>query len=180
MKNNAKKTKKLLPLAVLLAAAALLGILLAVLTRSSTDAADTTIPLCSFTAEEIDRLAYSGNNMDVTLLKGSTGDWMLDSDPALPLDQAKVTSLVEQYAALAALRKLEGSDLAELPEKSAAPQMTITIGAGEKTLALTVDQLNTVADVYYVYDESGAAYTVMRSDLATLSKSRGISTRRRR
>ena len=29
MKNNAKKTKKLLPLAVLLAAAALLGILLA-------------------------------------------------------------------------------------------------------------------------------------------------------
>ena len=171
MKNNAKKTKKLLPLAVLLAAAALLGILLAVLTRSSTDAADTTIPLCGFTAEEIDRLAYSGNNMDVTLLKGSTGDWMLDSDPALPLDQAKVTSLVEQYAALAALRKLEGSDLAELPEKSAAPQMTITIGAGEKTLALTVDQLNAVADVYYVYDESGAAYTVMRSDLATLSKS---------
>ena len=78
---------------------------------------------------------------------------------------------VEQYAALAALRKLEGSDLAELPEKSVAPQMTITIGAGEKTIALTVDQLNTVADVYYVYDESGAAYTVMRSDLATLSKS---------
>ena len=171
MKNNAKKTKKLLPLAVLLAAAALLGILLAMLTRSNADAVDTRIPLCSFTAEEIDRLAYSGNNMDVTLLKGSTGDWMLDSDPALPLDQAKVTSLVEQYAALAALRKLEGSDLAELPEKSAAPQMTITIGAGEKTLALTVDQLNAVADVYYVYDESGAAYTVMRSDLATLSKS---------
>ena len=56
MKNNAKKTKKLLPLAVLLAAAALLGILLAVLTRSNTDAADTTIPLCGFTAEEIDRL----------------------------------------------------------------------------------------------------------------------------
>ena len=55
--------------------------------------------------------------------------------------------------------------LPSCPKKSAAPQMTITIGAGEKTLALTVDQLNTVADVYYVYDESGAAYTVMRSDL---------------
>ena len=35
MKNNAKKTKKLLPLAVLLAVAALLGILLAVLTPTS-------------------------------------------------------------------------------------------------------------------------------------------------
>ena len=43
MKNNAKKTKKLLPLAVLLAAAALLGILLAVLTRSNADAVDTRI-----------------------------------------------------------------------------------------------------------------------------------------
>lgn len=118
MKNNAKKTKKLLPLAVLLAAAALLGILLAVLTRSSTDAADTTIPLCSFTAEEIDRLAYSGNNMDVTLLKGSTGDWMLDSDPALPLDQAKVTSLVEQYAALARCASWRAATLPSCPKRA--------------------------------------------------------------
>ena len=80
-------------------------------------------------------------------------------------------SLVEDYANLKAQRKLEGDDLAELPAKSDTPQMTITLGAGEQTVDLTVDQLNSVADVYYVYDESGAAYTVRRSDLATLSKS---------
>ena len=73
-------------------------------------------------------------------------------------------SLVEDYANLKAQRKLEGDDLAELPAKSDTPQMTITLGAGEQTVDLTVDQLNSVADVYYVYDESGAA---TRSGAAT-------------
>ena len=58
-------------------------------------------------------------------------------------------SLVEDYANLKAQRKLEGDDLAELPAKSDTPQMTITLGAGEQTVDLTVDQLNSVADVYY-------------------------------
>ena len=163
--------KKLLPLAVLACIVALLGVLLAVLNRTDSAQTDTTIPLCSLAADDLDTLAYAGNNMEVTLLKGSDGTWRLDSDPTLPLDQTKVQSLVEDYANLKAQRKLEGDDLAELPAKSDTPQMTITLGAGEQTVDLTVDQLNSVADVYYVYDESGAAYTVRRSDLATLSKS---------
>lgn len=163
--------KKLLPLAVLACIVALLGVLLAVLNRTDSAQTDTTIPLCSLAADDLDTLAYAGNNMEVTLLKGSDGTWRLDSDPTLPLDQTKVQSLVEDYANLKAQRKLEGNDLAELPAKSDTPQMTITLGAGEQTVDLTVDQLNSVADVYYVYDESGAAYTVRRSDLATLSKS---------
>lgn len=166
-----KNKKKLLPLVLLLAIVAVLGVLLVVLTRTDSEAGDTTLPLVSFAVEDIDKLAYAGNNVDVTLLKGSDGNWMLDSDPTLPLDQTKVTSLVESYANLTALRKLEGSDLAELPDKSDTPQMTVSVGAGEQTVDLTVDQLNSVADVYYVYDGSGAAYTVKRSDLATLSKS---------
>ena len=167
MKNN----KKMLPLAVLAGVMVLLVALLVVLQRGDSGETDTTIPLCSFATADIDSLAYSGNNQDITLIKSSTGDWLLDSDPALPLDQSKVESLVEQYANLTALRKLEGNDLSDLPTKSDTPQMTIAIGAGEQTLNLTVDQLNSVADVYYVYDDSGAAYTVKRSDLATMSKS---------
>lgn len=162
--------KKLLPLAVLAAVVVLLAVLLAVLTRQD-ETADTTLPLCSFDADSIDKLAYSGNNQDVSLIKGSDGNWMLDSDPALPLDQTKVESLVEDYANLSAQRKLQDSELGELPEKSDVPQMEITIGAGENSVELTVDQLNSVADIYYVYDGTGAAYTVKRSDLATLSKS---------
>ena len=46
--------------------------------------------------------------------------------------------------------------------------MTIAIGAGGESVSLTVDQLNSVADVYYVYDDTGAAYTVKRSDFGYL------------
>ena len=165
-----KNTKKMLPLVVLVIVMAVLVVLLAVLQRGD-DTTDATLPLCSFAVEDIDRLAYAGNNQDVTLVKNSSGDWMLESDPTLPLDQTKTASLVESYANLTAQRKLEGSDLTDLPEKSATPQMTIAIGAGEESVNLTVDQLNSVADVYYIYDDTGAAYTVKRSDLAALSKS---------
>ena len=164
------KNKKFLPLVILVGVVALLGILLAVLTLHGEAETDTTLPLCDLAADDIDALSYAGNNVEVSLLKGSDG-WLLADDPSLPLDQTKVQSLVEDYANLKAQRKLEGNDLAELPAKSDTPQMTITLGAGEQTVDLTVDQLNSVADVYYVYDESGAAYTVRRSDLATLSKS---------
>lgn len=162
--------KKMLPLAILAAVAVLLAVVLVLLQRQP-EAADTSIPLCDFDSSEVDSLSYSGNNVDVTLLKNSSGEWMLDSDPTLPLDQSKVQDLVEKYLGLTALRKLEGSDLSELPERSSTPQMQISVGAGESTVELTVDQLNSVADVYYVYDGSGAAYTVKRSDLAVLSKS---------
>ena len=164
------KNKKFLPLVILVGVVALLGILLAVLTLRGEAETDTTLPLCDLAVDDIDALSYAGNNVEVSLLKGSDG-WLLADDPSLPLDQTKVQSLVENYANLKAQRKLEGNDLAELPAKSDTPQMTITLGAGEQTVDLTVDQLNSVADVYYVYDESGAAYTVRRSDLATLSKS---------
>lgn len=153
------KNKKFLPLVILVGVVALLGILLAVLTLHGEAETDTTLPLCDLAADDIDALSYAGNNVEVSLLKGSDG-WLLADDPSLPLDQTKVQSLVEDYANLKAQRKLEGNDLAELPAKSDTPQMTITLGAGEQTVDLTVDQLNSVADVYYVYDESGAAYTV--------------------
>lgn len=148
------KNKKFLPLVILVGVVALLGILLAVLTLHGKAETDTTLPLCDLAADDIDALSYAGNNVEVSLLKGSDG-WLLADDPSLPLDQTKVQSLVEDYANLKAQRKLEGDDLAELPAKSDTPQMTITLGAGEQTVDLTVDQLNSVADVYYVYDESG-------------------------
>ena len=139
--------KKLLPLAVLACIVALLGVLLAVLNRTDSAQTDTTIPLCSLAADDLDTLAYAGNNMEVTLLKGSDGTWRLDSDPTLPLDQTKVQSLVEGYTGLTALRKLEGDDLAALPEKSQTPQITIMLGAGEQSVNLTVDQLNSMYDM---------------------------------
>lgn len=110
------KNKKFLPLVILVGVVALLGILLAVLTLHGEAETDTTLPLCDLAADDIDALSYAGNNVEVSLLKGSDG-WLLADDPSLPLDQTKVQSLVEDYANLKAQRKLEGNDLAELPAK---------------------------------------------------------------
>lgn len=163
--------KKILPLAVLAAIVAVLGVLLAALRLSSAQAEDDTgIALCDFTAEEIDGLSYSGSNVEVTLVKGSEGSWRLDSDPTLPLEQSAVESLVEEFAALTAERQLQGEELAQIPERSEAPQMEFVLTAGDRTCTLTVDQANELAEVYYVYDGDGNAYTVARLDLSGICK----------
>ena len=143
--------KKMLPLVLLAAGAVLLGVLLAVLTCENEAEEDTGIPLVDFAAEDVDELAYSGNNVDVTLLKGSEGNWMLDSDPT-------------------AARQLQDSELGEIPAMSDTPAMVFTLKAGKTTRTLTVDQLNDVAGVYYVYDDAGGVYTVAKSDLNNLCK----------
>ena len=48
---------------------------------------DTTLPLCDLAVDDIDALSYAGNNVEVSLLKGSDG-WLLADDPSLPLDQS--------------------------------------------------------------------------------------------
>ena len=163
--------KKMLPLVLLAAGAVLLGVLLAVLTCENEAEEDTGIPLVDFAAEDVDELAYSGNNVDVTLLKGSEGNWMLDSDPTLPLEQSAVQSLVEKFTDLTAARQLQDSELGEIPAMSDTPAMVFTLKAGKTTRTLTVDQLNDVAGVYYVYDDAGGVYTVAKSDLNNLCKS---------
>ena len=60
--------KKMLPLVLLAAGAVLLGVLLAVLTCENEAEEDTGIPLVDFADEDVDELAYSGDNVDVTLL----------------------------------------------------------------------------------------------------------------
>ena len=162
--------KKMLPLVLLAAGAVLLGVLLAVLTCENEAEEDTGIQLVDFAAEDVDELAYSGNNVDVTLLKGSEGNWMLDSDPTLPLEQSAVQSLVEKFTDLTAARQLQDSELGEIPVMSDTPAMVFTLKAGKTTRTLTVDQLNDVAGVYYVYDDAGGVYTVAKSDLNNLCK----------
>ncbi len=90
--------------------------------------------------DDIDALSYAGNNVEVSLLKGSDG-WLLADDPSLPLDQTKVQSLVEDYANLKAQRKLEGNDLAGCPLKVTPADDDHPRGR-ELTVDLTVDQLN--------------------------------------
>lgn len=165
------KKQKLLPLGALTAVILLLGAALLLLGGWEEDTGETAaIPLCSFAAEDVDSLHYAGNNLDVTLLKGREGNWLLDSDPTLPLDGDAVEDLVEEMVSLTAERHLAGGDLSELPARSAIPLIEIQITAGEQSLTLQVDQLNEVVGVYYVYDAEGNAYTVASSQFTSLLK----------
>ena len=161
--------KKMLPLAVLAAVVLVLAAALALLQRGG-EPEQTGIPLCDFSADAIDRLAYSGENTNVTLFKGEEGGWMLESDPTLPLEQQSVQSLLEDVAGLTADRLLQGDELAAIPARSDTPLMEFSIVSGAQTRTLTVDQANDVADIYYVYDEEGTAYTVPQTELAGLCK----------
>lgn len=162
--------KKMLPLILLGAGVVVLALLLAALQFAKSASQQSAISLFGLSAEEIDRVSYSGNNVEETLLKSSTGDWMLESDPALPLDQDVATSLVETFASLTAQRRLQPEELAEIPAWSDTPLMVFTVGAGDTVHTLTVDQANDVADIYYAYDENGNVYTVAQTDLASLCK----------
>lgn len=162
--------KKALPLVILAGAVVLLASMLVLLNDSNTGEGAAASTLCPFSAEEIDLLSYQGDNTDVTLVKGSESNWMLDSDPLLPLDQTTVQSLVEKFAALTAQRSLRDEELAEIPARSETPLMVFEIRSGEEKWSLTVDQSNDVAEIYYVYDGDGRAYTVAQSDVNGLCK----------
>lgn len=162
--------KKMMPLIILAVGVLLLAILLAVLTFSQSGQQQQEIALCSFPVEEIDGISYSGSNTEISLIKGSEGDWLLESDPALPVDQDVAGTLVENLAGLTATRQLQQSELAEIPAWSDTPLMVFTITSGDVTRTLTVDQANDVADIYYVYDENSVAYTVTQSDVNVLCK----------
>lgn len=162
--------KKMLPLLAVAVAALVLALALFLLTVSQDQEEESGTPLCPFAAEEIDKLAYQGSNNDVTLLRGSEGNWMLDSDPVLPLDQTAVQAVVEDFAALAAQRCLRDDELDEIPERSDTPLMAFAIASGDETWSLTVDQANDVADIYYVYDGEGRAYTVAQADLSSICR----------
>lgn len=162
--------KKIMPLLLLAAGVLVLAVVLAVLELSQSEDQQEGIALCNFSVDSIDQVSYSGENVEATLLKSSSGDWMLDSDPTLPLDQEVTGSLIEKFAGLTATRQLQPEELTEIPERSDTPLMVFGITSGETTRTLTVDRANDVADIYYVYGENGTAYTVPQSDLAGLCK----------
>lgn len=162
--------RKLLPLAALCALVVLLGIALAVLTLSEEEPEpDTTIPLCTLDTAAIDGLSYQEGELSVTLTLDEEGNWTLESDPALPLDQTTVQNLVDNVAGLAALRALEGADQDGMGFDE--PAMLLTLAAGEDTLAYTVGALNEMTGAYYLRTaEDGPVYTVSESDLSSLCK----------
>ena len=164
------KTKQRALLA-LLVAAVLLGAALWAVTRSNAKAeqaasaaAEGSIPLSSFAAEDLEQIEYTYNGETYTL-QYSGGSWQLAQDPAYHLDESACNTMVTALSSLNAKRQLD----AQAGEDYGfdAPELTVTVTAAGQTTTLTFGSSNTVTgDRYVQKDGDTALYTVDASRTA--------------
>lgn len=158
------KTKQRVLLA-LLAAAVLLGTLLWAVTRSNAKAeqaagaaAEGSIPLSSFAAEDLEQIEYTYNGETYTL-QYSGGSWQLAQDPAYHLDESACNTMRTALMALNAKRSLTPQAGEDYGLDS--PQLTVTVTAAGQSNTLTFGAENQVTgDLYVQKAGDDAIYTV--------------------
>ena len=164
------KTKQRVLLA-LLAAAVLLGAALWAVTRSNAKAeqaasaaAEGSIPLSSFAAEDLEQIEYTYNGETYTL-QYSGGSWKLAQDPAYHLDESACNTMRTALMALAAKRSLTPQAGEDYGLDS--PQLTVTVTAAGQSTTLTFGAENSVTgDLYVQKAGDDAIYTVSGSKAA--------------
>lgn len=158
------KTKQRV-LLVLLAAAVLLGAALWAVTHSNAKAeqaasaaAEGSIPLSSFAAEDLEQIEYTFNGETYTL-QYSGGSWQLAQDPAYHLDESACNTMRTALMALNAKRSLTPQAGEDYGLDS--PQLTVTVTAAGQSTTLTFGAENPVTgDLYVQKAGDDAIYTV--------------------
>ena len=158
------KTKQRV-LLTLLAAAVLLGAALWAVTRSNAKAeqaasaaAEGSIPLSTFAAEDLEQIEYTYNGQTYTL-QYSGGRWQLAQDPAYHLDESACNTMRTALMALAAKRSLTPQAGEDYGLDS--PQLTVTVTAAGQSTTLTFGAENPVTgDLYVQKAGDDAIYTV--------------------
>ena len=158
------KTKQRALLA-LLAAAVLLGAVLWAVTRSNDKAeqaaraaAEGSIPLSSFAAEDLEQIEYTYNGQTYTL-QYSGGSWQLAQDPAYHLDESACNTMRTALMALNAKRSLTPQAGEDYGLDS--PQLTVTVTTAGQSTTLTFGAENPVTgDLYVQKAGDDAIYTV--------------------
>lgn len=158
------KTKQRVLLA-LLAAAVLLGAALWAVIRSNAKAeqaasaaAEGSIPLSSFAAEDLEQIEYTFDGQTYTL-QYSGGSWQLAQDPAYHLDESACNTMRTALMALNAKRSLTPQAGEDYGLDS--PQLTVTVTAAGQSTTLTFGAENPVTgDLYVQKAGDDAIYTV--------------------
>ena len=158
------KTKQRVLLA-LLAAAVLLGAALWAVTRSNAKAeqaasaaAEGSIPLSTFAAEDLEQIEYTYNGQTYTL-QYSGGSWQLAQDPAYHLDESACNTMRTALMALNAKRSLTPQAGEDYGLDS--PQLTVTVTAAGQSTTLIFGAENPVTgDLYVQKAGDDAVYTV--------------------
>ena len=149
----------------LMAAAVLLGAALWAVIRSNAKAeqsasaaAEGSIPLSSFAAEDLEQIEYTYNGETYTL-QYSGGSWLLAQDPAYHLDESACNTMRTALMALNAKRSLTPQAGEDYGLDS--PQLTVTVTAAGQSTTLTFGAENPVTgDLYAQKAGDDAIYTV--------------------
>lgn len=158
------KTKQRVLLS-LLVAAVLLGAALWAVTcsnakteQAASAAAEGSIPLSGFAAEDLEQIEYTFNGETYTL-QYSGGSWQLAQDPAYHLDESACNTMRTALMALNAKRSLTPQAGEDYGLDS--PQLTVTVTAAGQSTTLTFGAENPVTgDLYVQKAGDDAIYTV--------------------
>lgn len=138
--------------------------------QAESAAAEGTIPLSSFAADDLTELAvtYNGETNTLTVADGS---WTLAEDPAYHLDATTCNTMVTALSALNAKRQLTeepGEDYGFTNES-----LTVTVTAAGETNTFTFGAENAATgDIYLKKAGDDALYTVAASKAACFALSR--------
>ena len=183
------KAKKYLPLAILAAVVVILGVALIILSNLDEEE-ETGVPLFDFDTSTVTALAYRNDETDATLLQDEDEAWYLEQDPTLPLDQDSVSSLLEKYTGLQALRDLGagtenedmgldnptlvftlGTDGADIASAENASSETATAETASGVYTVTIGAENSITEAYYAkVSWNDHIYTIDATDLSGLVK----------
>lgn len=138
--------------------------------QAESAAAEGTIPLSSFAADDLTELAvtYNGETNTLTVADGS---WMLAEDPAYHLDATACNTMVTALSALNAKRQLTEEPGEDYGFTDAS--LTVTVTAAGETNAFTFGAENAATgDIYLKKAGDDALYTVAASKAACFALSR--------
>lgn len=138
--------------------------------QAESAAAEGTIPLSSFAADDLTELAvtYNGETNTLTVADGS---WTLAEDPAYHLDATACNTMVTALSALNAKRQLTEEPGEDYGFTDAS--LTVTVTAAGETNTFTFGAENAVTgDIYLKKAGDDALYTVAASKAACFALSR--------
>lgn len=138
--------------------------------QAESAAAEGTIPLSSFAADDLTELAVTYNG-ETNTLTAADGSWTLAEDPAYHLDATACNTMVTALSALNAKRQLTEEPGEDYGFTDAS--LTVTVTAAGETNTFTFGAENAATgDIYLKKAGDDALYTVAASKAACFALSR--------
>ena len=138
--------------------------------QAESAAAEGTIPLSSFAADDLTELAVTYNG-EANTLTAADGSWTLAEDPAYHLDATACNTMVTALSALNAKRQLTEEPGEDYGFTDAS--LTVTVTAAGETNTFTFGAENAATgDIYLKKAGDDALYTVAASKAACFALSR--------